>query len=122
MIDSEEVLRALSSDNDVKFPSICSSEKLSSEILSALDSDSIPFDNVIAVNRDCPTVMDATLKKLKNKMPHLLGTGSCNLHGVHNATSKAVASSFPFSPVEMILDIQVERADWRQERVLEMLS
>jgi len=89
-------------DSDVKFPLICSSENFSSEILSVLDSEAIPLDNVIAVNRDGPTVMDATLKKLKDKMPHLLDTGSCNLHGVHNATSKAVASSFPFSPVEII--------------------
>jgi hypothetical protein len=104
-IDREEVLRVLSSET-TKFPSICSSDKLSSEILSCLEADDIPFENVIAVNRDGPVVMDATLKKLKEKMPNMLDIGSCNLHGVHNATSKAVESSFPFSPVEMVLEIQ----------------
>ena len=104
-IDPDEILRVLSQSDCKDFPSICSAEKLSSEILECIESDNIPLSNIVAVNRDGPNVMKATLTKLKRKMPHLIDIGSCNLHGVHNAASKAV-QEFSISPSEVILAIQ----------------
>ena len=71
-----------------------SAENLLSLIVKNLEEHSIPFGNIMSLTSDYPNVMrgkhSVVFKRLQEKAPHILDTGGCHLHHVHNSSAAAM--------------------------------
>ena len=83
-------------------------ENLTGIILKCFRDSNIPVANIISFMSDSPNVMrgkhGGVFKRLQQEVPHVLDTGGCHLHHVHN--SAAAAAKMLKEPVsEFLVDV-----------------